>query len=311
MNTHLPTRLTAILLLLSVVGLSGPAHAQAAGTTDNKSYMITWNEGPHIVVAEYWNAPSRAGCDYAANPWPQAQLAAERAYVLGARQVLRDEWDIGGWISQNRPASQARIHGAETNCPNQHFDYPPHVHVFDAVTPAGSSTWQMLNSHHHMDARGKIYDNLVIPSICGQNQLFYVADNTWLGMLDEACTAVWQQRYTAAGDLELRRSATAPVYTLRSTGTNGDLSSLDVLLSGAVVYRIDITEYDPIAFHMVAKITDTRKNTMATETWTGDPVQAINLTAHTVQTTAIAPTPNPISTPSPGDKRLFVPLIRH
>src|SRR5690242_18659219 len=60
--------------------------AQQSGTYT----LFTWNEDPHLLIAEWWNAPSIAACDYASNPWPQAQLAAQRIYVLGARQVLRD-----------------------------------------------------------------------------------------------------------------------------------------------------------------------------------------------------------------------------
>ena len=272
--------------------------------------LFTWNEDPHLLIAEWWNAPSTAACDYAANPWPQAQLAAQRIYVLGARQVLRDEWDIGAWIAQNRAAtSEARIHGTETGCYGGHLDYPPHLHVFYLVQGANGPL--QINSHHYTDANGQISGNFIIPSLCGQNTSYQQPVNAWLDMLDETCSVAWQQRYTSNGDLELRLDPTAPVYQLRIRSVNGDLAGLDVRLSGSLIYSVDVTQYDPVAMTMVATIKDYRNNLLTTETWKGNAATGSTLDSHTTKVSSLggAPTstPTPAATSTPTSTRTMPP----
>lgn len=295
-------RVLAAALLAALTCLAG----QSAGTgrADGPSYAFSWTEGSHLKIVEFWNAQARAACEYATNPWPQARLAAERAYVLATRQVLREEWDISGWIAANRAGtSSAHIHGAETNCPNGHLDWPPHVHVFYEA-PDSTGAWHEINTHNYDSAQGQIYDTFVIPAICGITGSYHAAPNAWVDILDETCTAAWQQRYTTVGDLELRRAATTPIYSLRGRSINGDLAGADVLLAGAVIYTVDVVTYDPVGERMVAQIKDYRKRTTTTETWWGDPATGTNLAGHTTQTTAWPP-----PSPAPFIRHVYLPLL--
>jgi hypothetical protein len=290
-----------------VRALTGDSHGghtddTGGGPIGTTSDEFDWKEGSNFTMAEWWNTPLRAGCLYAVNPWPRASLAAQRAYVLAARQVLRDEWDINSWIAQNRPhTSEARIHGAETGCFQGHIDFPPHVHIFYlARDPDG--TWRHINSHHYVDAQGFIRDDFIIPDLCGQNDSYHVAVDAWLNILDEKCTIVWQQRYTSAGDLELRRSPTAPIYALRIRSISGDLSSVDVLREGKVIATAAVVGYDPVGLRMLATIMDYQKQQLVSETWWGNRADKSNLAGHTIRVLPMAATP-----PDPINPSLAVP----
>ncbi|HEX9116877.1 MAG TPA: alkaline phosphatase family protein [Anaerolineae bacterium] len=277
-------------------GMPGMQATPGTTATATTSYEFDWKEGSNFTIAEWWNASSEAGCAYAANSWPRQALALHRAFVLAARQVLRNEWDINSWIAKNRPStSEARIHGAETGCYSGHIDYPAHIHVFYLARDA-KGTWLHLNSHNYMDAQGRFYDDFVIPDICGQKSSYHIAVNEWLSILDEKCTTVWQQRYTSAGDMELRRSESAPVYALRARSASGDLASADVLLAGKVIATAQIVRYDPLAMTMNAVVKDYQKKEQTFESWQGDPQAEKNLTTHTAQTIKMTDTaPAPIT----------------
>jgi hypothetical protein len=252
--------------------------AEALAASDSQAF--SWQEGPRLTVIEFWNDPSRAACDYGRNPWPRAELAAQRAYVLAARQVLDDEWDISNWIEANRPGrGGARIHGAETNCPGGHRDFPPHIHVF-YLSIDNNGAWRHINSHHYPNSRGQIEYSFIIANTCDQTTSYDQPAGAWVNVLDDRCSTVWQQRYTTSGELQLRRSASSPTYTLRMRSISGDLSAIDIVLGSQAIYTIQVTEYDPLRYRMSASIRDIRNGVTYDENWRGDPASGKTLISH-------------------------------
>lgn len=277
-----------VQVFLSLFIYSSPVNAAT-------KYIFSWNEGK-LEMDLYWNAMSRAGCDYAGSNWPNLELATERAYTLGARAVLRDEWNIEQWITSNGLTGQAWISEAETNCPDGHVDYPPHTHI------TYLKDWGNLTNTHFHTGAGMVSDLFVIPfSACNQNggSSWTAAIGTWVDSLTENCTVAWQARQSTAKDLELRKSSSSPVYTLRTRNLNGDLSGIDVVLSGQVVYSIDITQFDPLSYKMVASVKDFRKNISYTESWSGFPTLT-HLVANGLTPIPLSPTPWPSATPRPA-----------
>ncbi|HEX9115137.1 MAG TPA: right-handed parallel beta-helix repeat-containing protein [Anaerolineae bacterium] len=283
---------TAVLLMILAA-----FPARTLGAVDSRSYGYQWTEGK-LTTAEFWNDPSRIGCEYAQNPWPAGAFAAERTYVNAARIALRDGLKVTDLINSLGRKGTARVHGAEANCPNQHHDYPPHFHVFYMYVD-GSGAWKEVNSHAYPNVQGKITGNFVIPQICGGGSSYNLTANQWLDMKDETCTALWQQRFTSAGDYEIRRNAAGPTYTLRARSVNSDLASVDVLENGKLRWNITTTEYTGTGLRLVARETDFNTNVVTMETWQGDLASFNMLSRHTTSTTSAAPAPAPAPTQAP------------
>ena len=87
--------------------------------------------------------------------------------------------------------------------------------------------------------------------------------------MDRHCHAVWWRSWTADGAIQLKRTQTANVYTLRARDIAGDLSGADVYLGKDKIYSADITEYDPVRLRMVLRITDFKSRKLITETFSG------------------------------------------
>lgn len=265
-----------------------PTPAPTPTPDSTTKYLFEWTE-PGLFLDLYWNAqarvpaPNGTTCLYGAANWPAGQLAAERALALGARTVLKDAWDIAGWLSASGKTGKAWVSEGETNCYNGHTDYPAHVHI------AYWNSWTNLtNSHFYPNAAGKVTGAFVIPYPgCGGSS-YEPAVGSWIDVKDEKCSAVWQQRFTAAGDIELRRNASAAVYALRARGVSGALATVDVLSGSSVLYTVSISTYDPVGYVMEATTTDLTKNSQTLEKWTG-----FNPTTRTVNVIGATPTPQP------------------
>ena len=289
------SRLAAIALMVVLVLGAAP---RAQGATDTRSYAYPWTEGK-LITFEFWNDPSRIALEYAQNPWPRGQFAAERAYVTAARLVMRDGLRITDLINSLGKKGIVHIHGAEANGPRDHHDYPPHLHLFYEWTATDGSD-NMTNSHAYPDAEGKMRSTAVVPSVQCGGKFYQQPVDQWLDIMDETCKAIWQQRYTTSGDYQIRRNAAGPTYTIRATAINGDLASLDVLQDGVRRWTVATTAYDGIALRLVVCETDWLNHVVTTETWQGNPSAPNQLSSHTATTAAITPAPSPTVQPTPS-----------
>jgi hypothetical protein len=296
-------RLAAIALMVVLAFAVAP---RAQGATDTRSYAYSWTEGK-LVTFEYWNDPSRAALEYAQNPWPQGQFAAERAYVTAARLVMRDGLRVTDLINSLGRQGVAHVHGAESNGHLDHHDYPPHLHLFYQWTGANGAD-NMTNSHAYPDAQGKMRSAAVVPAAQCGGTFFQPPVDQWLDILDETCTSLWQQRYTTAGDYQVRRNASGPTFTLTATGVSGDLASVEVRQDGVLRWTVTTTAYDGIALRLVVRETDWLARVITTETWQGNPAAPNQLAGHTVTTTSIAPTPVPTVPPN-LTRRTYLPFM--
>jgi hypothetical protein len=266
----------------------------SAGCCDRDTKM-SLAEGPNLRVWAVWNAPERAGGDYAAESWPQGELAADRAFLFAARLVLRDEWDISKVIAEKHPGGGfAQLVEAETNYYKNHADHPAHFHI-NYIWPGFSGH---VNTHFHTSSSGRVRRAFVLYNVPGcPSGETYPPAGSWWAEIDENCRPVWLQSWTADGAVQLKHTDTSPVYTLRGREVSGDLSSSDVYLDGQKIYAVDITEYDPTNLRMVVVTSDFRRSKRITETFTGtvDPWKA--LASHTA---VESPLEEPLPPPAPA-----------
>jgi hypothetical protein len=296
-------RLAAIVLMVALVLSVAP---RVQGATDTRSYAYSWTEGK-LITFEYWNDPSRVALEYAQNPWPQGQFAAERAYVTAARLVMRDGMHITDLLNSLGRKGVVHIHGAESNGHNDHHDYPPHLHLFYEWTGTDGAE-NMTNSHAYPDAQGKMRSAGVVPAEACGGTYFQPAVDQWLNILDETCGAIWQQRYTSAGDYQVRRSAAGPTFTFTAIAVSGDLAAVEVRQDGVLRWTVTTTAYDGIALRLVVRETDWLSRVVTTETWQGNPSAPNQLASHSVTTSPIAPTPPPTVPPN-LKQRNYLPLL--
>ena len=263
---------------------TGTAPQQPAGLW----HSFSWKTGV-LEVVEHWNAPEWAKLEYATNPWPRARLAAERAYVLAASRVL-GSWNLGG---------EPKVYGAEVDggSSGSHHDWPPHVHIFNVLRDA-TNNWLSLNSHMYPDDSGKITEHFLIRSVCGATQSYRSPADTWVDQPNADCSTAWQQRFTSAGAIELRRSSTAAVFNLSVTAINGDLATVTILQNGQRWQVVEVSEYDPYWFKMSARYYNGTGALTATESWRGDPAAGKTLTTHAYTPVAAQPTAAPTAAPT-------------
>ncbi|MEZ4640009.1 MAG: hypothetical protein R2856_34475 [Caldilineaceae bacterium] len=103
------------------------------------------------------------------------------------------------------------------------------------------------------------------------------AVNAWTQHVDANCDLLWEERVSADGQLELRRDANSPIYTLRSNTAN----DLDILRNGRVIRNVRRSFYDTWINHLtpdaegtakvIWEIRDYQTNTLITETITARP----------------------------------------
>jgi len=281
--------LAAVLL----IALPAPAEEAAWDT----KFMIGNDRNLQIHCA--WNARERAAGPYSPADWPQGALAAERALLFAARQVLRDEWKIGAVVAAEHPGGgHVQLAEAETNFYKKHTDHPPHIHI-NFIWPKWSGH---VNTHFLTTADGKVSKPWIIwwvPGCEGGDR--NPPAGTWWPELDQHCRAVWWQTWTEDGAIQLKRAPEAPIYRLRARNITGDLGGADVHMDNRHIYWVDVTEYDPIRMRMVVHIGDLRAHKLVTETFLGDPATRKTLTKHTVEERVLDdPAAAPARAPKPG-----------
>jgi len=290
---HVLQNCVAVLVVTWSMAL--PVRAED-GDWDTK-FTISTDQYLRIQCA--WNARERAAGSYSPSEWPRGALATQRALLFAARQVLREEWNISRVIASEHPGGgHAQLTEAETNFFKDHTDHPPHIHI-NFIWPDWSGH---VNTHFTTTEKGKVRKPWLIWQVpgCERGQRHPEA-GSWWPELDRHCHAVWWQTWTADGAIQLRRTQTANVYTLRARDITGDLSGADVYLGKGKIYSADITEYDPVRLRMVVRITDLKSRKLITETFTGDPASRKALTTHTVTETVLtrksSPAPPCVETP--------------
>jgi hypothetical protein len=276
-----------LFALLFIFLLTNQVAAQCCDR-DTKMY---WSEGQNLRIWAVWNAPERAGGDYSASNWPQGELATDRAFLFAARLVLYNEWNISEVIAANHfGGGFAQLAEAETNFYKNHTDFPPHFHI-NFIWPNFSGH---VNTHFWTNSNGTVRRAFVLYKVPGcPTGEKYPPSGTWWAEIDQNCNPVWLQSWTADGAVQLRRTTSSPVYTLRGRSVNGDLAGSDVFLGSEKIYSIDITEYDAINLRMVVNISDFRNNKLITETFTGTVNPWKPLTNRTQDESPLQPTPSP------------------
>ncbi len=272
------------------------ALASAAEEPWDTTFVISTD--PNLEIDCEWNAQERAAGLYSPAAWPQGALATQRALLFAARQLFREEWNIGKTIGAEHPGGGfVQLAEAETGFHKQHEDHPPHVHI-NFIWPKWSGH---VNTHFLTTEDGKVSKPWIIWSVpgCAEGDRYPPAGHWW-AELDQLCKPVWWQTWTEDGAIQLKRNETAPLYTLRARNIMGDLAGADVSLGTTVIYTVDITEYDPVALRMAIKIVDLRAPKLITETFLGDPATHKTLTKHTVEEVSLDPNAPP---PSGGRRR--------
>jgi hypothetical protein len=282
---------TIVLAIVVLAALT--AHAQE-DIWDTK-FMIGTDR--YLPIHCAWNAQERAAGSYSPADWPQGALATERALLFAARQVLRNEWDISKVIAVEHPGGgHAQLAEAETNFYKKHVDHPPHLHI-NFIWPKWSGH---VNTHFLTTEDGRVSKPWIIWWVQGcEGGERNPPAGKWWPELDQHCKPVWWQTWTEDGAIQLKRTETAPIYTLRARNIAGDLAGADVLLGATHVYSIDVTEYDPLAMRMVVRIGDLRARKLITETFIGDPATRKTLTKHTIEEKPLDETPKPAPAPKP------------
>jgi hypothetical protein len=269
--------LRGMAAVLAVIG-SIVSAAQTENGNWNTKFMISTDAYLRICCA--WNARERAAGSYSPDEWPRGALATQRALLFAARQVLRNEWDIGRVIAAEHPGGgHAQLAEAETNFFKDHTDFPPHIHI-NFIWPEWSGH---VNTHFTTTKEGKVHKPWLIWQVPGCEQgPRYPEAGRWWPELDQDCRAVWWQSWTVEGAIRLKRTQTADIYTLLARDIKDDLSGADVYLGEDKIYSVDITEYDPVRLRMVVRITDFKSCKIITETFIGDPASRKALTTHSV-----------------------------
>ena len=241
----------------------------------------------NIEIDCVWNAQERAAGLYSPATWPQGALATQRALLFAARQVLQNEWNISKVIGTEHPGGGfTQLAEAETNSYKQHEDHPPHVHI-NFIWPKWSGH---VNTHFLTTEDGKVSKPWIIWWVPGcEGGARYPPAGTWWAELDQRCRPVWWQTWTEDGAIQLKRTETAPIYTLRARDIVGDLAGADVSLGTEIICLVNITEYDPLAMRMVVRIVDLRARKLITETFLGDPVTRKTLIKHTIEEAPLDP----------------------
>jgi hypothetical protein len=294
---RIPGASQALALAAALLALP-PATAQE-GAWDTK-FMIGTDR--YLPIHCAWNVRERAAGSYSPAAWPRGALATQRALLFAARQVLHNEWDISKVIAAEHPGGgHAQLAEAETNFYKEHPDHPPHLHI-NFIWPNWSGH---VNTHFLTTEDGKVQKPWLIWWVKGcPVDTGNPPAGTWWPELDQECRPVWWQTWTEDGAIQLKRTETAPVYTLRARDVAGDLAGADVHLDRAHIYSVNITEYDPVCLRMVVRIGDLRTRKLITETFLGDPVTRKTLTKHTIEESSLdeaaAPRPAPAPAPKPS-----------
>ena len=228
---------SAVMLILGMTTAAwmalGGHRLRAAGP-----FIIdNWLEEPHLSVSYIWNLYERRDGWYVDN-WSGDQIAAVDTFEFGMRETfklmnLSNEIDAhhnnDAWI---------KLYNVATNDPDGSHDYPPHINIISYWGEAGRSYEGAVNGHYYTTESGQIapaktwYAWDIAPTCVPGNREPGI--NVWVPHLDRNCVILWEERVTDAGEIEVRRDANAPIYTLR----NKAASDLDILRDGELVRNV-------------------------------------------------------------------------
>jgi hypothetical protein len=222
----------------------------------------TWTDQDRTDIQFPWNWVERRDGKYVdPEPLYENRNLAHIVYAIGAREVFR-EWDITNYLEKNFPGKgDAAAIGYENNFPQQHEDYPPHVHIWFKWPD-----WRGYNTHIYPDDNGKITNTWVItPS----NERYYPKAGDWQEKKDDQERVVFYLRYTRAGTIEMQKTKNDPVYALKIS--DGDVKSLIILKSKKAIKTIRIAAFDPTVAKLVIETKDLKTGKLKTETLVTDP----------------------------------------
>jgi hypothetical protein len=224
------------------------------------SVVSRLHQRPNLNIIHFWNARHRRAGLYAEpEPWPHREILAHMSYKFAAKQAFRF-MDMSDHIAANFPGQgYANASGFETNYPEQHKDYPPHIHLWFQWP-----NWKGYVTHYYMDRDGRITACSVTEPDGNWSQL---APDTWLAAEDSTGQAVFYTRYTSGGALEIKKRLSTPVYQLRLD----DLRRARILRGGTTIAEIKLVEYDPLEAKIVVHIIDYLNRKRITEKVIADP----------------------------------------
>ncbi|MBI1297611.1 hypothetical protein GC175_21950 [bacterium] len=240
----------------------------------------SWLEEPNLSVSYIWNLYERRDGWYI-DRWSDEQLAAVDTFQFGMREAfkLMDMSDIID--AQHGGDAWIKLYNVATNAPKGSNDAPPHINVISYWGEADRQYQGDINGHFyptpagHIDT-GKTWYAWDSAPTCTEG-VRNPAINQWMQHVDRNCDLMWEERVTAAGEIEVRRHVDSPVYLLRNKAP----SDLDILRDGTRVRNvrrvfhnawIDYpTPYPDGIAKVIWEIRDYESNTLTTETITAKP----------------------------------------
>ncbi|HLN56275.1 MAG TPA: hypothetical protein VK207_09795 [Bacteroidales bacterium] len=222
----------------------------------------SWTDDDRTDVQFPWNWSERRDGKYVdPEPLYENRNLAHIAYAIGAREVFK-EWDITNYLNKNFPGKgDAAAVGYENNFPQQHEDYPPHIHIWFKWPD-----WRGYNTHIYMDDKGQVTGTWIITP---KNERYYPKPGVWQEKKDDEERVVFLLRYTRSGTVEMKKTVNDQVYTLKIKP--GDVKNLIVLKDKKPIKSISIKEFDPVEGRMAIQTCDLRTKRMRTESLGVDP----------------------------------------
>lgn len=266
----------ALGMIASIWTVLGQTHLWA----EAPFIIDSWLEEPNLSVSYIWNLYERRDGWYV-DKWSDEQLAAVDTFQFGMREAFK-LMDMSDLIdAQHGGDAWIKLYNVATNAPKGSNDAPPHINVISYWGEAGRQYQGGINGHFyptpagHLDTNKTWYAWDSAPT-CPEG-IRNPAINQWTQHVDRNCDLLWEQRVTAAGEIEVRRSADSPVYLLRNKAP----SDLDILRNGTRVRNvrrvfhnawIDYpTPYPDGIAKVIWEIRNYENNTLTTETITAKP----------------------------------------
>ncbi len=181
--------------------------------------MGKWLELPHLHRGYNWNLYERRAGWYVDN-WSQGTIDAVDTFQFGVREALK-LMDLNAAVDgQHEGDAWVNLYNVAVNEPTGSQDYPPHMNIITYWGEPQVGYDGGVNGHFytsdagHLDPERTWYAWDVEPNCANGERKPGVS--TWVAHVDAQCDVLFEEQVTPAGELRMRLSADAPIYTLRA-----------------------------------------------------------------------------------------------
>lgn len=239
-----------------------------------------WLEQPNLSVTYMWNLFERRDGWYIDN-WSEGQIAGVDGFEFGVREVFKMMQTSAQIDTQHNADVWIQLYNVATNDPDGSHDFPPHMNIISYWGESGKEYDGGVNGHFYTTLTGELdpaetWYAWHLGSNCDAGDRNPEV-NTWISHVDRSCAVMWQERVTSDGELQLRRGANAPIYTVRSQSPG----KMEILRGDEVVRSVERTfhnawinypqPYPDGMARVVWEIRDFEAGILTTETITANP----------------------------------------